>query len=190
MKVLSGTEKLILNGKETEFEISDFWAWNNSDLLNNTLRGAYAEFLVSKALGIDTSTSRIDWGVYDVAYGDICIEVKCSAYLQAWKQRKLSSIVFSIAPTQAWTANNGYDGNPLRHSDFYIFCLFTPQEKIKAQPLDLNQWEFYVVPTKRINEICGNKKTVTLKALTQLKPLKCAFWELKSALNTLWKTGE
>ena len=36
MKVLNGTEKLMQNGKELPIPIMEFWAWNSSDLLNNT----------------------------------------------------------------------------------------------------------------------------------------------------------
>lgn len=190
MKVLKGTEKLTVNGKETDIEILDFWAWNNSDLLNNTLRGAYAEFLVSKALGVDTSMSRIDWDAYDVNYGPIRIEVKCSAYLQAWEQKQLSTIAFSIAPAQAWTPQDGYDGKPLRHSDFYIFCLLNCQDKEKVEPLNLDQWDFYVVPTKRIDEKCGKLKRLTLKVLESLSPDKCSFYELKSVVDRLWSESK
>ncbi|MBO5067363.1 MAG: hypothetical protein J6C62_03045 [Clostridia bacterium] len=65
--------------------------------------------------------------LYDVNYGTIRIEVKCSAYLQAWEQKQLSTIAFSIAPAQAWTPQDGYDGKPLRHSEFYIFCLLNKE---------------------------------------------------------------
>lgn len=49
MELLNGNEKFTLDGNDTEISISDFWGWAYSDLLNNTLRGVLAEFLVEKS---------------------------------------------------------------------------------------------------------------------------------------------
>ena len=66
---------------------------------DNTQRGAYAEYLVSVALGAEAAT-RKDWGPYDVLTPNgIRVEVKASAYIQAWKQSKLSKIIFGIPQT-------------------------------------------------------------------------------------------
>ena len=101
--------------------LSDYWRWNASDLLNNTLRGSYCEFIVSAALGIDLSGTNDDWTPYDISfpYNWVCngesrdevrIEVKSCAYLQAWWQGdgRLSNIQFSIRPTRAWDPISGY----------------------------------------------------------------------------------
>jgi len=183
MKVLSGTEKLLQNGKEMSTSIMEFWAWNSSDLLNNTLRGAYAEYLVSKALELELTESRIDWDAYDVKYGNVRIEVKSSAYLQAWEQSKPSAIRFSIAPAQAWSSSTWYDGKAIRHSDFYIFCLFTCKERKNANPLNLDQWDFYALPTLIIDQKCGGQKSISLSALLKLGAVKCSYNELKTYVD-------
>ena len=41
--------------------LSDYWAWNSSDLLINTERGSFSEFIVSSALDLDLSGTREDW---------------------------------------------------------------------------------------------------------------------------------
>lgn len=66
MKTLTGNEHFTYEGMPAGILLSDFWAWNSSDLLNNTLRGALAEFLVASAIGIDTSEARQDWTPYDL----------------------------------------------------------------------------------------------------------------------------
>ena len=49
MELLNGNEKFTLDGNDTGISVSEFWSWAYSDLLNNTLRGVLAEFLVQKS---------------------------------------------------------------------------------------------------------------------------------------------
>lgn len=91
-----GTEMITDENGTGLATMQDFWAWAYSNLTSNTQRGTYAEFLVSIAVGAKAET-KTDWGPYDVlSPEDIKIEVKTSAYLQAWKQDYLSKIVFGI----------------------------------------------------------------------------------------------
>ena len=50
----TGDEYFSVDGISAGFFLNDFWRWSSSDLLNNTMRGVLAEFIVAKALGIDT----------------------------------------------------------------------------------------------------------------------------------------
>ncbi len=67
-KQRTGDEHIVFNGMPTEYSLSDYWRWNASDLLNNTLRGSYCEFIVSAALGIDLSGTNDDWTPYDISF--------------------------------------------------------------------------------------------------------------------------
>ena len=49
MEQLNGNEPFTLHGSGTSIMLQDFWRWAYSDLLNNTLRGVLAEFLVKKS---------------------------------------------------------------------------------------------------------------------------------------------
>lgn len=86
----TGDEPILWKGKETGFCLRDFWSWSYSDLLDNTLRGCYSEFIVAAALGIDLSEPRANWEPWDLTLYEeanaIHIEVKSGSYLQAWKQ--------------------------------------------------------------------------------------------------------
>ncbi len=80
-----------LSGKEavagTDATVVDFWRFALSNLRMNNARGYLAEFLVAKAVG--STGLRIEWDPYDVLAPDgTTIEVKTSAYLQAWDQYK------------------------------------------------------------------------------------------------------
>jgi hypothetical protein len=75
--------------------VLDFWRWAFSDLRTNIVRGVLAEYLVARAVG-DLSPLRKAWDNWDVTTATgIKVEVKSSAYLQSWNQRKLSAITFS-----------------------------------------------------------------------------------------------
>lgn len=70
-----------IHGKE--LTVLDFWQWGFTDILTNSLRGVFGEFLVGAAIGAQNG-SRIEWDSYDLKYKDTKIEVKSAAYIQAW----------------------------------------------------------------------------------------------------------
>lgn len=190
---LRGDEHIVFDGMPTGYLLQDFWAWHSSDLLNNTLRGSFCEFIVSTALGVDLSGTNDDWGAYDVEFpfrwndgltdnNVVKIEVKSSAYLQAWEQSKLSNIQFSIRPTKAWTPQAGYDSESKRQSDVYVFCLYTETDRAKADPLTLDGWDFYVVPTSRLDALCGSQKSLSLPGLIALDPIKTDYSGIREAV--------
>ena len=46
-------------------KLQDYWRWSSSNLLDNTERGALAEFLVATSLGLD-GQARKAWGTFDL----------------------------------------------------------------------------------------------------------------------------
>lgn len=168
------------------FTLLDFWAWSQSDLTNNALRGIIAEFIVMKALDI-SQTFRVEWDAYDLeTETGLKIEVKSAAYLQSWQQEKFSKISFGIAPTIAWDAKtNTYSSEKKRWADFYVFCLLHHQDKSSIDPLDMDQWTFYVLPTSILNAEKPTQSTITLGALQKLQPTQCRFEELKAVIQEL-----
>lgn len=195
--VLTGDEHIMFDGMPTGYLLSDFWAWSSSDLLNNTLRGGFAEFLVCAACGLDQTLHkpRADWSAFDVFYpidlrSGIRIEVKSSAYLQAWEQRRLSKIQFSIRPTRSWTPESGYE-NVVRHqSDVYVFALYTQTDRTKANPLNLDDWDFYVLSTLVLNARCRDQRTISLSALEELGPKKVNFDGIEQAIIDAYRFPE
>ena len=186
---------MTFHGQPTGYRLSDFWRWYSSDLLNNTLRGAYAEFIVSSALGAEIRKTYEDWTPWDITVPavwtdpagaeriEIRAEVKSSAYLQSWPQKKFSRIVFGIRPTLAWSETAGYESDPHRQSDVYIFCLYRVKDRTRAEPLDLDGWTFYVLPTAVLDELCGRQKTITLPSLLRLKPVETDYAGIADAVK-------
>ncbi|AUD04054.1 hypothetical protein [Spirosoma pollinicola] len=107
IKIKTGDEHFHSKGRLLDTTLLDFWRWSSSDLVNNTLRGKLAEYLVTQALGI-ASSLRTEWDSFDLMTSTgLQIEVKSAAYLQSWYHKKLSSISFGIRPTLGWDAAVG-----------------------------------------------------------------------------------
>ncbi len=176
----SGHESFLSEGKVLPINLLSFWQWSHSDLLSNTLRGHLAEFIVFTALSLE-NTLRVEWASYDLlTQKSLKIEVKSSAYLQSWAQEKDSTIRFGISETLGWDASaNTYAPTISRQADLYIFCLYTHKDKITANPLNLDQWIFYLLPTTILNQHLPKQKTISLSGLLKLKPIECAYSQLK-----------
>jgi len=181
-----GDEHIQFDGMPTGYLLGDFWRWSSSDLLNNTLRGTYCEFIVGAALGLDLSGGRVNWDPWDLTYQregqEIHIEVKSSAYLQPYHQSRLSDIIFSIRPTRTWDPAGGYSDEVRRQSDVYVFCVYTETDRAKADPLVLDGWDFYIVPTKNLDEVCGGQKTISLPSLLKLDPIRADYSGIEYAI--------
>jgi len=170
--------------------LKDFWAWAYSDLLTNTVRPMYAEFLVTAALG-NTNTPREEWSDVDVrsTAGErvLTIEVKSSGYLQSWSQKEYSAIIFDIGKRQGWDPKTGTsDNTPVRSADCYVFCIY--EERMDKTPelvLDVNRWSFYVVGTGDINRTFGDQKQVSLKAIQKLCPEPVRYGNIRVQIEKL-----
>jgi hypothetical protein len=170
-KVKHGNEKLIFSGKSIGKTLLDFWKWSVSDVVSNATRGRLAEFIVATALNVDLSIVRDEWKSYDLDSPEgIKIEIKSASYLQSWAQNDFSKINFTIKPTLHWDAQTNKQGNEyIRESDVYVFCLLKHKEQHSIDPLNLDQWEFYVLSTKKdINNYKRSKYSITLKSLKNL----------------------
>ena len=180
----NGSEHITENNKKLDFSLLDFWQWSGSDLVNNALRGKLAEFIVKKALRI-TGGIRIEWDAYDLEYKDKKIEVKSSAFIQSWDQKCHSKISFGVQPTHLWIDNGNYADDIYRQSDIYVFCVLSHKDRKTIDPLNLDQWEFYVIRTHSLNSKIGNQKTITLSSLKQLEPLHTSFDDLKKVIDSI-----
>ncbi|WP_134001578.1 hypothetical protein [Kribbella sp. VKM Ac-2566] len=94
--------------------------------------------------------------------------MKSAAYLQAWGQAIPSRISFRGLKAQAWDDRTGYSGAATYNADVYVFCVQTALTHDAYDPLDVDQWEFYVLPVETVRAI--NQKEIGLarvRTLTQ-----------------------
>lgn len=185
MKSLTGDEHFTFNGVTINRLLNDFWSWQASDLLSNTLRGALAEYIVATALDVDTSECRNNWYEYDLLYGESRIEVKSSAYLQSWEREGFSRISFTIYPARGVTSSLWDDDDIKRHSDIYVFCLFECKDRAIANPMQLEQWRFFVVSTQTIDASLKSQRTISIPTIRSLEHIECDYEHLRESIDVL-----
>jgi hypothetical protein len=175
----SGKENFHIDGNSINENVLSFWQWSSSEILGNALRGVLAEYIVS--LDIHPKPAlREEWDAYDLITPDgTTVEVKSGSYLQSWEQKKLSTISFGVQSTYGWDSSTNTQSNELkRQADVYVFCILAHKDKSSVDPLNLSQWDFYVLPTHVLNNKIPNQKTITLSSLLRLGPQKCKFGEI------------
>ena len=185
---LTGNEEFTLHGSSAGISVKDFWSWAYSDLLNNTQRGVMAEFLVYSSLKSEypppRTQMRVNWLPFDVTSpSGRRIEVKSAAYLQSWTTDFPAQIQYDIAPKLAWDGKS-YATEAKRNCDLFVFCLYTALTRDKSI-LDLDYWEFYVLPTSVLNDKIHNQKTISLSSLLKLEPIKTDYAGLGSAIESI-----
>ncbi len=158
---------------DSPLTVGDFWQWAFSDLRTNIVRGILAEFLVAQAVG-DPSPLRQAWDNWDVTTtSGVKVEVKSSAYLQSWRQRKLSSIVFTGLTGRAWSADtNEFATERSLRADVYVFAMHICREPDQYDPLRIEDWRFRVMSAPQLAE--HNVRSVTLGFLNEHAPVEYA----------------
>lgn len=123
---------------------------------------------------------------YDLLSPDgIRVEVKSSAYIQAWESEHPERISFRIAPAKSLDSSGNYsaDSQYCRHSDVYVFCVWTAMSR-EQNILDLSLWDFYVIATKTLDQKVPNQKTITFQSLLSLQPRKVDYFGLYEAIRS------
>ena len=166
--------------------ILDFWRWAFSDLLEDTLKGLYAEWMVGNLLGLPMlHGGRPGYGNYDLRSPlGLRIEVKSSAYWQSWKLRNEDGTLKPAPEIERWrpTPDKTITFGGLRardavdrsqeavgyKADLYIFCFQRETDPARWDALDLEQWEFYVL--SRAALASAGVSSLSLRRLRQLCP--------------------
>ena len=181
----TGKERFHSAGKAVDFDLLGFWQWSVSDLVSNVTRGRLAEYIVANALQVDMEGVRNEWDAYDLrTSAGIRVEVKSAAFIQSWHQIKISSVRFLIRQTHAWDATtNLLAKEARRQADVYVFALLAHMDKITIDPLNLSQWQFYVVSTQVLHARIRSQHSITLKSLEAFTGGSVRFSDLEAAVQ-------
>lgn len=189
VKRLSGAERFISSGNELDKNILDFWSWAFSGISINAIRGTLAEFIVAVALGVDAGNVREEWQPYDLITEEgIKVEVKSSSYLQSWDQKRLSKPMFSCGRKNLDNTLE-QDGKKIRRADVYVFALLAEKDKLRLDPLNLDQWEFIVVSTQKLDTKLGDQKTLSIESLRLIDCPTVSFSGLNRAIHKAYNEG-
>lgn len=175
-------------GKEV-FSVLDFWRYRYGYLAGQSPE--IAEFLVARALGIEKAENVAYWTAYDMSYRGMRIEVKSTEYVHSWNKKRVSDVrTFSIAPSNNKYWGNEKAGKLSRQNDLYVFCLNTNKEVQNPRPLNLDDWEFFIVETARINRYAEkngnpNQKKISLNVVSRMAKHAVKWMDLKQEIDRI-----
>ena len=175
----TGQEAFTENGASIGVSVLDFWRFSYSEL-NSDPRDDIAEYLVSLSLGVREPYNKKDWTLFDIDYNGNPIEVKSTSYYQTWRKdgKITENRTFSIRKATA-----PEETEARRHSKVYVFCVLNGKAEETADPLKLENWEFYIIPTAIINEQCGDNKTISLSRIKSMGYAAKGFRQIKDAVD-------
>jgi hypothetical protein len=160
--------------------LGEFWRWAYSDLLLNVNRAVLAEYLVGRALGA-VGTPCKGWEAVDFEVEGVKVEVKAAGYRQSWGGAD-SKISFDVGKKKKWvTGDNLWTDERRRWADVYVFCLHAERDHEKAQRMGLEQWEFYVLDSPRLNAEKHDAKRISLGEVRRIA-CRTAYEELEEAV--------
>lgn len=164
-----------------------FWTWIRPSLAENRMRGVIGEYWVANSLGILESPRR-GWEPWDLETEDgIRVEVKSAGYIQSWHEpgQRHSTPFFGINRVNVEAdREKGLPAGRYRPAMVYVFCLHFWIESATLDPLDISQWEFYVLPVSVLEAERPDGKTIGLSALKQLGAELVTYDELGSKIRT------
>ena len=164
--------------------IKDYWQWTYSDLLIESNRTTLGLFIIAHALEL-TKMPRINWGIVDLRYKRKKVSIDISSRIHGWKQSKSNRILFDITIKKGIHAKNEHSLTfKNREADLYIFGLHKEKELKKADFLNLEQWDFYVVSTSILDEKFPTKNKIGIRLLNSISnPIH--YNEIQNTVNGL-----
>ena len=186
---MQGNEKFLFQNKELEFSSLDLWKYKYSNIYN--MQEVIAEFLVEKALDMEKAWNTDSWTLFDILYRNKRIEIKETSYYHPWNEGGETSKqrVFGITKANSNYENQNEENKYERQNDIYVFCLNTGTTKETANPMEIHNWEFYIVPTSVINEVCGDNKTISLGRVRKIAQ-KVEYVNIKRYIDRLIDTNK
>lgn len=169
--VCTGNDHFILDGKEIEMTMTDFFQWFNQDFTDSSRRSVLSKFIVSSSLGLSDSRSKDSRNVrfhreYDFLTQDgYRVQIESASYLQSDDGKNPSHISFAIS---SWDV------------DVYIFCLYKATS-LSQNPLDLNLWDFFVLPSSTLPD--RKLQAITLPRLTEIGVWQCDFYGIAAGIE-------
>ncbi len=102
------------------------------------------------------------------------------------RQGKLSDISFGIAPAKIWDENtHQYSEKANRNSDLYVFCVYKERiSKEISNLLDMNNWQFWLLKTQKLDEKMPEQKKISLNVLEKMAT-KCGILDLKEKIEQI-----
>jgi hypothetical protein len=181
--LLSGAERFRCSEQPLDLTLLDFWKWSESDLLNSLTRTRLAEFIVATALGARAEGPRDERSSLEIVTPEgIEVRVKSGSFLKSFHQRDLSKVVF-IPQVRPLYVHAGSGHRAAYRAHVYVFGLLDHVERTTVDPLDLDQWRFFVPPTSKLEALVTEQHALSVPALDELSTGSVAYEDLKAAVH-------
>ena len=129
---------------------------------------------------------RDAWAKFDLTYREKGIEVKSASYHQRWHQEKMSNVSYNVPSTLAWDeTTNIFDTEATRQAFMYVLCLLSEKRRDIVNPLDIDQWVFWVIPTSFFDERARSQHSITYNSLIREIGEPVRFAEIRSKVDDL-----
>lgn len=180
---LTGSEPFRCSERPLSLTLLDFWKWSESDLLNSLTRTRLAEFIVATALGAHAEGPRDERSSLELVTPDgVEVRVKSGSFLKSFHQHDLSKVVF--IPQVSLAHSHAVSGHRTAYrAQVYVFALLDHVEKATVDPLDLDQWRFFVPPTSKLEALVTEQHSLTVPTLDELSAGSVAYEDLKAAVQ-------
>jgi hypothetical protein len=176
----SGNEPFVTGSMPLPYTLLDFWRWGTSDLLDKRTLNKLAEFIVAKTLEILTDQVRNDSGPNAmVTPGGLRVKVRAGSFLRRRKKLGASEVQFPISDLLSWSPWT-VDEHP-RHADIYIFAVLSYKNRRNLDPLNLDQWRFYVFTARFLKEM--NEPFISLETIHSLGREPIVITRLAAAIH-------
>lgn len=153
----SGGEAFRYNNKYLPYTLKDFWSFQYSNLISSKIRDDISKFIVAKALNITDRKFEYFDGHDLTSKEGIPIDVRSASYITSLGEKAPKEIEFKIYKNGDIKKLQGF---------IYIFCLLSHESKEDLDPLNINQWEFYITTRSNLEKILeGSDEKITLKKL-------------------------
>lgn len=179
---LDGSERFRCSEKRLGLTLLDFWRWSEADLLNSLTRTRLVEFIVATALGAHAEGPRDERSSLAlVTPDDIEVRVKSGSFLKSFHQRDLSKVVFipQVRPSYSRAGSPHH----AHRAQVYVFALLDHVERATVDPLDLDQWRFFVPPTSKLEALVTKQHALTVPTLDDLSTGSVAYENLEAAVR-------
>ena len=180
---LTGSELFRCSEGPLSLTLLDFWRWSESDLLNSVTRTRLAEFIVASALAAWAEGPRDEHSSLDLVTPDgVEVRVKSASFLKSFHQRDLSKVIFvpQIRPSYS---RAGSAHHAVCRAQVYVFALLDSVERATVDPLDLDQWRFFVPETSKLEALVTEQRALTVPTLDELSGGSVAYGDLRAAVR-------
>jgi len=77
-------------------------------------------------------------------------------------------------------------GEPKRHADLYVFCHLKHTDQTTIDPLKMEQWDFYILQTFRLDNYERSQSSITINSMRKLTEPK-KYSELRTEIEKAYK---